>query len=154
VRELKGFASVEVAAGASREVTIVIPTEDLAYFDSASAAWTVESGDYTVSVGASSRDLRAEVVVSVTGDAGLAELQLDSTLGEWLKHPIGGQILGAAFAQSAGAEMGAMLADPAMLRMAESMPLNRVASFPGSPITTEQLEQLVGAVNAQVHAAR
>jgi hypothetical protein len=34
------------------------------------------------------------------------------------------------------------------------MPLNRVASFPGSPITTEQLEQLVGAVNAQVHAAR
>ena len=153
VRELKGFASVEVAAGASREVTIVIPSEDLAYFDSASAAWTVESGDYTVTVGASSRDLRATVVVPVTGDAGLAELKIDSTLGEWLKHPIGGQILGAAFAQGAGAELGAMLADPAMLRMAESMPLNRVASFPGSPITFEQLEQLVGVVNAQVHAA-
>ncbi|NEN05162.1 beta-glucosidase [Diaminobutyricibacter tongyongensis] len=153
VRELKGFASVEVGAGASREVTIVIPSEDLAYFDSASAAWTVESGDYTVTVGASLRDLRASVVVPVTGDAGLAELKIDSTLGEWLKHPIGGQILGAAFAQGAGAEMGAMLADPAMLRMAESMPLNRVASFPGSPITFEQLEQLVAVVNAQVHAA-
>jgi beta-glucosidase len=153
VRELKGFASVEIAAGASRAVTIVIPSEDLAYFDSASAAWTVESGDYTVSVGASSRDLRAEVVVSVTGDAALAQLKIDSTLGEWLRHPIGGQILGAAFAQGAGSEMGAMLADPAMLRMAESMPLNRVASFPGSPITPEQLEQLVGAVNAQVVAA-
>ena len=46
-----------------------------------------------------------------------------------------------------------MLADPAMLRMAESMPLNRVAAFPGSPITSEMLDQLVGAVNAQVHAA-
>ncbi len=153
VRELKGFASVEVAAGASREVTIVIPPEDLAYFDSASAVWTVESGDYTVTVGASSRDLRASVVVPVTGEAGLAELKIDSTLGEWLKHPIGGQILGAAFAQGAGPEMGAMLADPTLLRMAESMPLNRVASFPGSPITSEQLEQLVSAVNAQVHAA-
>jgi beta-glucosidase len=49
--------------------------------------------------------------------------------------------------------MGAMLADPAMLRMAESMPLNRVAAFPGSPITAEMLDQLVSAVNAQVHAA-
>ena len=46
VRELKGFASVEVAAGASREVTIVIPSEDLAYFDIASGSWIVESGDY------------------------------------------------------------------------------------------------------------
>ncbi len=153
VRELKGFASVEVAAGASREVTIVIPSEDLAYFDTASGDWVVEGGDYTVSVGASSRDLRAEVVVAVTGDAGLTELKLDSTLGEWLKHPIGGQFLGAAFAQSAGSEMGAMLADPAMLRMAESMPLDRIAAFPGSPITAEQLDQLVGAVNAQVLAA-
>ncbi len=153
VRELKGFASVEVAAGASREVTILIPSEDLAYFDSASAAWTVESGDYTVTLGASSRDLRAEVVVSVTGDADLTGLHADSTVGEWLRHPIGGQILGAAFAQGAGNEMGAMLADPAMLRMAESMPLSRVAAFPGSPITAEQLNQLVGAVNAQVRAA-
>ena len=153
VRELKGFASVEVAAGASRQVTIVIPSEDLAYFDTASAAWTVESGDYAVSVGASSRDLRGEVVVAVVGDAGLTELQVDSTVGEWMRHPIGGQILGAAFAQGTGNEMGALLADPAMLRMAESMPLNRVAAFPGSPITSEQLDQLVVAVNAQVRAA-
>jgi len=40
-----------------------------------------------------------------------------------------------------------MLADPAMMRMVESMPLNRVAAFPGSPVTPEQLDQLVAAAN-------
>ena len=40
-----------------------------------------------------------------------------------------------------------MLADPSLMRMVESMPLNRVAAFPGSPVTSEQIGQLVAAVN-------
>ena len=43
--------------------------------------------------------------------------------------------------------MGAMLEDPGLRRMAESMPLNRVAAFPGSPVTLEQIDQLVAAAN-------
>jgi beta-glucosidase len=153
VRELKGFAPVVVAAGSSESVRIHIPNEDLAYFDTARGAWVVEGGDYVVHVGASSRDLRASATASFTGDAGPAILSAESTIGEWLKHPVGSQILAGALAQAGDAGMGAMLADPSLMRMVESMPLNRVAAFPGSPVTAEQLGQLVAAANGAAVSA-
>ncbi|MFF1632409.1 glycoside hydrolase family 3 C-terminal domain-containing protein [Leifsonia sp. NPDC058248] len=147
VRELKGFANVAVAAGASETVTIRIPNEDLAYYDIAQSKWIVEGGEYEVTVGASSRDLRGNATVSLAGDAGIPLLSAESTIGEWLKHPIGGQILAGALAQAGDAGIAGMLADPALMRMAESMPLNRVAAFPGSPVTSDQIDQLVAAAN-------
>ncbi|WP_434315596.1 glycoside hydrolase family 3 C-terminal domain-containing protein [Leifsonia sp. P73] len=148
VRELKGFANVAVAAGATATAVIDLAAEDLAYFDTELGAWTVEGGDYVVEVGASSRDLRGSAVVTLAGDGRAAPLTVDSTLGEWLSHPVGGPILMAALAQSPEAQgMGAMLNDPGLRRMAESIPLVRAASFPGSPVTAEQLDQLVAAAN-------
>ncbi|MGH1524880.1 glycoside hydrolase family 3 C-terminal domain-containing protein [Leifsonia sp. L25] len=148
VRELKGFANVAVAAGATETAVIDLPTEDLAYFDTELDGWTVEGGDYVVAVGASSRDLRDSAVVTLAGDGRAAPLTVDSTLGEWLNHPVGGPILMSALAQSAEAQgMGAMLNDPSLRRMAESIPLVRAAAFPGSPVTAEQLDQLVAAAN-------
>ncbi|WP_426625790.1 glycoside hydrolase family 3 C-terminal domain-containing protein [Leifsonia sp. McL0607] len=149
VRELKGFANVAVAAGATETVVVELAASDLAYYDTEFAGWSVEGGDYIVEVGASSRDLRGSVTVTLAGDGRTARLTVDSTLGEWLEHPVGGPILMVALAQSAGAEgIGAMLADPGLRRMAESIPLIRAASFPGSPVTREQLDQLVAATNA------
>ncbi len=147
VRELKGFANVAVAAGRSQRVSIRIPNEDLAYFDTARSRWIVEGGEYEVTVGASSRDLRGTATVSLAGDAGIPQLSVESTIGEWLKHPVGGPILMGALAQAGNEGMGAMLSDPSLVRMAESMPLVRVAAFPGSPVTRDQLDQLVAAAN-------
>jgi beta-glucosidase len=147
VRELKGFANVAVAAGSAQAVSIHIPNEDLAYFDTAQGKWVVEAGDYEVAVGASSRDLRGTATVTLDGDAGLPILSAESTLGEWLQHPVGGQILKGVLAQAGDQGIGAMLADPSLMRMAESMPLSRIATFPGSPVTTDRLDQLVAAAN-------
>ena len=55
VRELKGFAKVQLDPGESRSVTI--PCDDLSYWDPDKKAWTVTPGDYAVSVGDSSRTL-------------------------------------------------------------------------------------------------
>ena len=87
--------------------------------------------------------------MTLDGDGGLPVLTAESTLGEWLKHPVGGQILMGALAQAGDQGMGAMLADPSLMRMAESMPLSRVAAFPGSPVTAAQLDQLVAAANGR-----
>lgn len=148
VRELTGFANVAIAAGATETAVVEVQAGDLAYFDIELGDWSVEGGDYLVEVGASSRDLRGSAVVTLAGDGRTARLTVDSTLGEWLEHPVGGPILMAALSQGAGAAgMGAMLADPGLRRMAESIPLVRAASFPGSPVTREQLDQLVAAAN-------
>lgn len=152
VRELRGFANVAVAAGSSERVTVRIPGQDLAYYDVAQERWVVEGGEYQVWAGASSRDLRVSAAVTIAGDAGLPLLAFDSTVGEWLAHPVGGRILADALAQSGGGAVAGMLADPGLRRMAESMPLNRVAAFPGSPVTAEQIRQLVAAANAATEA--
>ena len=146
VRELKGFATVSIAAGASETVVVDLAAGDLAFYDIDLGDWSVEGGDYVVEVGASSRDLRGSVTVTLAGDERTAPLTGDSTLGEFLNHPVTGPLLMSAFAQSAEAQgMGAMLADPNLRRMAESIPMVRAVSFPGSPMTREQLDQLVAA---------
>jgi beta-glucosidase len=151
IRELKGFANVAVAAGSAESVVIRIAAEDLAFYDVAAARWTVEGGEYLVSVGASSRDLRATASVELAGDAGLAPLTIDSTIGEWLQHPAGSAILLGALSQG-DAQFGGMLQDPGMRKMVESMPLARVAAFPGSPVTRDQLGHLVAAANGEAAA--
>jgi len=148
VRELKGFANVAIAAGATESVVIEIPADDLAYYDTDLAGWIVEGGDYVVSVGASSRDLRGTATVTLAGDGKAVPLSVESTLGEWLSHPVGAQVLGAALAQTGDAAVAGMLADPGLRRMAEGIPLIRAIGFSGNAVSPEQLDQLVAAANA------
>ncbi|EIN07941.1 glycoside hydrolase family 3 protein [Punctularia strigosozonata HHB-11173 SS5] len=57
-KELKGFDYIALAAGASSEVTMQLSRYDLSIWDVVSQQWIIPSGAFTVSVGASSRDLR------------------------------------------------------------------------------------------------
>ncbi|MFF2050983.1 glycoside hydrolase family 3 C-terminal domain-containing protein [Leifsonia sp. NPDC058194] len=148
VRELKGFANVAIAAGATQSVVVDIPADDLAYYDIDLGGWIVEGGEYVVAVGASSRDLRGSATVTVAGDGKAAPLSIESTIGEWLDHPVGSQVLGAALAQSGDAAIAGMLADPGLRRMAEGIPLVRAVGFSGNAVSAEQLDQLVAAANA------
>ena len=63
--ELKAFARVHLAAGESREVTLEVPYAQFAFYAPHLARFTVEMGNYTLSVGTSSRNrpLRAELQV-------------------------------------------------------------------------------------------
>jgi beta-glucosidase len=56
-RELKRFTKVELRPGESRTVEVELGYRDLAFFDEASRAWTVEPGAFLIGVGRSSRDL-------------------------------------------------------------------------------------------------
>lgn len=150
-RELRAFANVSLAAGESKRVELAIPREDLAYYNVPVAGWIVEGGDYTVQVGASSRDLRASATVAVNGDAVTLTLDANSTIGEWFAHPVGGPVLGQAFAAAQAndgeGELAGAFSDPSTMKMLGSMPLGRIAAFPGSPITPDMIDSLVAASN-------
>lgn len=62
-RELAGYASVELASGESATVTISLNESAFRRYDE-SEGWTTDEGEYTVEVGRSSRDVRAEAYTS------------------------------------------------------------------------------------------
>ncbi|MFF2272089.1 glycoside hydrolase family 3 C-terminal domain-containing protein [Agromyces sp. NPDC058136] len=66
-RELRGFAKVELEAGA--DATVEIPYAEHAFdvFDAGADDWRTVGGAYTVLVGASSRDIRARAAIEVEG---------------------------------------------------------------------------------------
>ncbi|MDB5455405.1 MAG: Beta-glucosidase [Caulobacter sp.] len=64
-RRLAGWKKLALAPGASQTVTLTVDPRLLATFDSKTKTWIVAPGDYQVSLGASSRDLKAQVPVTV-----------------------------------------------------------------------------------------
>ncbi|CAG4904262.1 glycoside hydrolase family 3 N-terminal domain-containing protein [Paraburkholderia gardini] len=68
VRELKAFARVPLAAGASARVRVKMPVDMLNFTDGRGER-IVEPGDFDLMVGSSSRDLHLGDVVTVTGGA-------------------------------------------------------------------------------------
>ena len=61
-RQLRGFKRVSVPAGETVTVSIPVKVEDLAFWDSAKHAFTVEKGRVRFLVGASSSDIRRKAV--------------------------------------------------------------------------------------------
>ena len=60
VRSLVAFDRIHLAAGESKTVTLHVPLRQLQYWSTASGSWVKAKDQRTVSVGASSRDLRVE----------------------------------------------------------------------------------------------
>lgn len=150
-RELRGFTSVDLAPGESREVHVPLDRADLAHYSEREGGWHVEGGTHTVEAGASSRDIRLSVEVAVEGDPSRIELTGRHTLAEWFGHPVGGPLLLERFARGGeGGEGAAALADPVMRRFLAGIPLDVIAEFPQGRLTPEDVVTLT----ARVAAAR
>jgi beta-glucosidase len=57
VRQLRGFAKQYIRNGTSEEVMFELTRRDLSIWEVVEQQWVLQSGEYTVSVGSSSRDL-------------------------------------------------------------------------------------------------
>jgi beta-glucosidase len=57
-KQLREFARVELAAGATAAVTLDLPRRAFAHWDVAAHAWAVKPGEREILLGASSRDIR------------------------------------------------------------------------------------------------
>jgi beta-glucosidase len=68
VRELKGFAKIELKPGETKTVQFSIQPRDLAYFDVPGHQWKANAGEYEIQVGASSREIKVKKTVRLSGD--------------------------------------------------------------------------------------
>jgi beta-glucosidase len=65
VKELKAFGKIELAAGGSGKIRFTLGFRDFAFFDAALGDWRVNTGIYSILIGASSSDIRAEKEIEV-----------------------------------------------------------------------------------------
>lgn len=57
-KELKGFSKVFLKAGETKTASITFKVNDMAYYDDKTASWKIDAGEFEVSVGTSSRDIK------------------------------------------------------------------------------------------------
>lgn len=60
VKELRNFKKVKLQPGETALVSLPVSVMDLCYYDEISDGWKLEDGEFTVLIGASSRDIRLE----------------------------------------------------------------------------------------------
>ncbi|GAA3640159.1 glycoside hydrolase family 3 C-terminal domain-containing protein [Microbacterium awajiense] len=156
VRELKAFASVALDAGETREVSLTVRRQDLAYWHVAADRWVVEGGQYAIDIAASSRDLRASATVEVDGDVVVLPLSRTSTLAEVFAHPVAGPMVQAALADMMGSMNGAASVMPEgvdMMQMMGSFPIGRLTMLSGltgdgGGVSAEMIDGLIAMANA------
>lgn len=64
-KELKGFAKVFLRPGEKRTVTFELSKQDFSYYNVKARDWCVESGEYEILIGASSRDIKLKEVINI-----------------------------------------------------------------------------------------
>ncbi|WP_320018633.1 glycoside hydrolase family 3 C-terminal domain-containing protein [Labilibaculum manganireducens] len=64
-KELKKFAKIDLEPGEEKEVTFKLEARDFSYYDGKREMWIAESGEFTISAAASSRDIRLSEVVAL-----------------------------------------------------------------------------------------
>lgn len=153
VRELRGFAKLELQPGEEKEVSFVLSKRAFAYYEERIHDFYVPSGIYGIEIGASSRDIRLSAELSVTGTVELPYVYtLTSTMGSLMKTAKGRALfermmagMGQAKEMEGMDAMGEGGAEMARRMMLE-MPLGALATFGGIPM--EQLNGMVAMLNS------
>ena len=68
LRELKGFAKVDLKSNESKNVEILINKEDLKYWNIKDNKYSLEDGEYKVQIGLNSRDIVLEKSINLKGE--------------------------------------------------------------------------------------
>ena len=156
VRELKGFAKVELQPGEAKQVSFTLDSRAVAYYEPKIHDWFVENGTTAViEVGASSRDIRLSGPVKVSSDMELPlVVTKTTTIGEIMKTAKGrafvAKMMGAPDSKAAHASkeeedaMGAG-ADRMRQQMMMEMPLGALVSY--GVMDTPSLEGLIAMLN-------
>lgn len=67
MRELKGFARVELEAGEEKEVVIPFDDKTFRFFDIRTNTWEVESGTYRIQIGRNANEIELKTDVTIAG---------------------------------------------------------------------------------------
>lgn len=159
VRELKGFEKVELQPGESKDVTFLLDKRAFAYWNEELHDWHVETGEFVIELGQSSRAIDVRGTVTVKSTVKLKKhYTKDSIFMDIIADPDARKVVQPMLDQMAnmfgphGDESEAAseaISDEMGMAMMQYMPLRGVVSFAGEAGDADLLENLLQALNAQ-----
>ena len=159
VRELKGFVKVLLQPGESKEVSFTLDKRAFAYWNRQIHDWHVETGVFTVEVGASSRDLplKAEVTVESTVELPrhytpdsifmdvMADPKAAPIMRDFMRESM--QIFGNEQSEGSTDAAKEAISEDMTLAMMRYMPLRGALSFGGGADSSKRMEELLKLLN-------
>ena len=153
VRELKGFEKVELAPGESKDVTFTLDKRAFAYWNEELHDWHVETGEFVIEVGQSSRAIDVAATVTVEGTVKLKKhYDEDSIFMDILSDPAAAAIIkplmdGMSQMFGPGDGDDPSVTDDMGAAMVKYMPLRNVVNFSAGAVGEEVLDVLLQALN-------
>jgi beta-glucosidase len=135
LRELKGFVRVHLEPGETKQVRCQLDERAFAFWSRRFQQWVVESGEFMIAVGNSSRHLVATETITLDAPRLSLPLGPDSTLHEWLEDERGRELLSKRDVR--------LLQDPELIKVIGTMPMHTLAAFGGMALSHEELDELV-----------
>jgi beta-glucosidase len=148
-RELRAFAKVDLAAGESKTVRLRLGARDFSSWSSGKGRWVIEPGEFTVEVGASSRDRRLTTTIDVPGTPRRVPLDGTATLEEWLADPTGAALLRDAVGTDDTGRLQGILGNDELLTIVGNFPIARLTAFPGFGLDHATVDALLRQIAAQ-----
>ncbi|MDE6846473.1 MAG: glycoside hydrolase family 3 C-terminal domain-containing protein [Lachnospiraceae bacterium] len=156
VKELRDFAKVELEPGETKTVTFTLDKRAFAYYSVKIHDWHVESGEFDILIGKSSRDIVLTKNVTVESTVQLPFVYTtDTTIGDVKHDPkawalaqelFKGEIFGA-LETSENEAASEAISDEMNAAMEEYLPLRGPISFTGK-VTMADVQALVDKLNA------
>lgn len=155
-KELKGFAKVELAPGEEKEVSFTLDNRSFAYYSELLGDWYVETGDFTIMIGKSSRDIVLTKDVSIAETKALPFVaDCTTTVGDILKYVKNADEL---ISQYGGNLMPSLPIDDSeglgegtaemMRQMMDGIPLHSILSF-GADFHSKDIQNIIDMLNNQ-----
>ena len=135
LRELKGFVKVHLEPGETQHVSCQLDERAFAFWSRRFQRWVVESGEFMIAVGSSSRDLVATETITLDAPRLALPLGPDSTLHEWLEDERGRELISKRDMR--------LLQDPELIKVIGTMPMHTLAAFGGMALSHQELNELV-----------
>jgi beta-glucosidase len=148
VHELRDFTKVALEPGQSTTVSFDLGARAFARWEPLVGNWVVDSGEYDIEVGVSSRDIRRTSRVDLVGNDAPIALHLHSTLAEWLSHPSGHDMILSVPGVSRVVDMEDRLA----YGLIEHIPMSKLSVMEQFAITPDELAALAERANANASA--
>ncbi len=158
VRELKGFEKIELQPGESKDVTFTLDKRAFAYWNTELKDWHVETGEFTIEVGQSSRAIDVCGTVTVqstvklkkhyTKDSIFMDIMADPDAQKVIQTILDGfrQVFGGGGGDSEAASEA--VSDEMGMAMMQYMPLRGVMSFAGQDADADMLENMLKGLNS------